>query len=221
MNIKAKNPAKHVFLDNREAIQDWLSEVGITDYTIDEQLVVNVNKSILVADKNIPYLPVQFGEIKGHFFFQNVGLKSLKGFPHTVKGRVSVVNNKLKSFRYSPDTITGDYAVNGNKFESFKNLRTKIGGVFFCHDNPLKNIDDISFEVGGQIFFRPPAYADNFQEYNVGNILGENNPDVAMSFEQFLQKIALRKLSEKLDNTLPENEENNEQSSEHMKKLKI
>lgn len=221
MNIKAKKTATHIFLDNREAIQDWLSEVGITDYTIDEQLVVNVNKSILVTDKKIPYLPVQFGEIKGNFFFQNVGLKSLKGFPHTVKGAVSVVNNKLKSFKYSPDTITGDYAVNGNKFESFKNLRTKIGSVFFCQDNPLKNIDDINFEVKGQIFFTPPQSQDNFQEYNVGNIFGENNPDVAMSFQEFLQKIALRKLNEKLGNTLPENKEKDEHSGTHMKKLKI
>jgi hypothetical protein len=35
------------------------------------------------------------------------------------------------------------------------------------------------------------------------------------------QKIALRKLNEKLGNTLPENKEKDEHSGTHMKKLKI
>ena len=63
----------------KKQIKQWLDEMGVKDYTINKNLIVDVEGDVNLSYKNLKELPVQFGKVKGNFFCSNNQLKSLKG----------------------------------------------------------------------------------------------------------------------------------------------
>lgn len=64
----------------KDDIIEWLNDYCIENYTINDDLTVDVNEYICLQYTNISLLPIQFGVINNSFYCRNnSNLKSLKG----------------------------------------------------------------------------------------------------------------------------------------------
>jgi Leucine-rich repeat (LRR) protein len=90
---------------NKEEIKDWLSQYGISNYTIHDNLVVDVHESVWLSNNNLTSLPFQFGVIKGYFYCDYNQLTSLKHCPKEVHRNFSCSGNNLTSLEYCPKII--------------------------------------------------------------------------------------------------------------------
>ena len=152
------------FFTDRNKIRIWLKENYIKNFTIENDLTVNVAGDV---DFNFSYggnysgnLPVQFGHVKGDFCCAELGLTTLKGSPHTVEGLFSCGSNPLSTLEYAPKIVKGKFIVmytnittleycpmpgedllcNDNKLVSLIGAPKEINGEFNCADNRLRSL---------------------------------------------------------------------------------
>ncbi len=98
-----------------------------TPYEITDNLVVNFNGNVNLADKGLTEIPFKMGEIKGDF---NCG------------------NNKLKSLINGPSVVSGDYFCDGNLLYSLEGVALIIGNNFDCSFSLLKSLSHGPTHVG-------------------------------------------------------------------------
>ena len=94
---------------NKDEIKEWLDSHKIKNYTINDDLTVDVNGSVSLFWRHLDCIPVQFGNVTGDFWCSKNNLKSLKGAPSSVGGHFECWCNKLESLDYLPKTIKGDF----------------------------------------------------------------------------------------------------------------
>lgn len=90
-------------------LEKLLTEYNITDYSIRNDGLVDVNGHVELNYKNFTKLPINFGHVAGNFscaYCHN--LQSLEGVPTSIDGNFSCYNcDKIKSLDYLPKQITG------------------------------------------------------------------------------------------------------------------
>ncbi len=89
------------FLKTREETQTWLAEMGIIDYTVGDDLVVNVAGDVNISNKNLTMIPVQFGVLDGDFNCSFNRLTTLIGAPESCR-IFDCYNNRLTSLIGGP-----------------------------------------------------------------------------------------------------------------------
>jgi hypothetical protein len=204
MNIQENLEEKHPFFKTITEVKSWLDDiVGLREYTIHDNLVVDVNERVTLDNMPITHLPVQFGVVHSKFICDMTGLQTLKGFPHEVFGDVSVCYNKLKTLKYSPKIIHGDYEImNNHELESLASLHSQITGDLRCYNTGLKfnDIEKWDFTVAGNItmdYDKDKPYLDKYRNKDADYIAEVN-------FILFKKMWLAQKLSQKLENDLPE-----------------
>ena len=85
---------------NKEEIVSWLSKYKITKYTIDDNLVVDVDEYVWLRSKNLTSLPFQFGIVHGYFSCHHNQLTSLEHCPKVVKGNFDCDEHLKQDIRY-------------------------------------------------------------------------------------------------------------------------
>ena len=68
----------------------WLNEMEVENFTINDDLTVDVNGNVNLFGKGLTSLPVQFGKVKGYFSCSNNQLTSL-GCPTKSRWEVSLL----------------------------------------------------------------------------------------------------------------------------------
>ena len=106
---------------NKQDIINWLDKYNIKNYTINEDLTVDVDGNVNLYSKGLTEIPVQFNKINGNFGCSDNKLTSLKGFPKEVNGYFWCSVNKLTTLEYGPEIINGDFCCSYNPFKSFTN----------------------------------------------------------------------------------------------------
>jgi hypothetical protein len=117
-------------LKTKEEIENWLDQHDIKEYTINDDLTVDVARSVFLFYDNLTEIPIQFGVINGGFFCTNNKLKSLKGSPYIVNGSFHCQNNELINLDYCPKIITENFICSDNPIKNIKNFNSKIDGDF-------------------------------------------------------------------------------------------
>lgn len=145
---KTKNCNHTAFFDNKNDIINWLEKLNIKEYTIDNELVVDVQGDVLLEYCK-SFIPVQFGIINGNFNCCDLELSSLKGSPREVYGDFNCSFNKLKSLEHCPLIIQGDFYCNCNLLKSLKGCPDILKGSFNCNHNKLKTLLYCAEEIGG------------------------------------------------------------------------
>jgi hypothetical protein len=89
------------FFKTYKETKNWLDEMKIKKYTINDDLTVDVDGSVFIvhffSDFNkIPFIPIQFNTINGNFDCSHNNLTSLKGCPFKIKKDFNCHNNDLK-----------------------------------------------------------------------------------------------------------------------------
>jgi hypothetical protein len=117
-------------LKDKKSIQNWLYNMGISDYTIHDNLTVDVNTNVYLASTNITHFPFKFNHIYGDFICCNNQLKSLKNAPTQVFGMFDCANNELTSLDFCPQKVEVlDCSFNPLQLEKFVQIELD----FFVH----------------------------------------------------------------------------------------
>ena len=87
----------------KQRIIDWLESMEIKNYIVNNDLTVDVNGEVILSNKNLLEIPVQFGVVMGNFSVSNnKKLTSLVGSPK--KCEIFYCNDcdSLKSLEFAP-----------------------------------------------------------------------------------------------------------------------
>jgi hypothetical protein len=121
----------------KKGVKEWLDFFGIKNYTISEDLVVDVKGGVDLSFRNLKNIPVVFGKITEAFNCSYNKLTSLEGAPQKVGGSFYCSNNKLTSLEGAPQKVGRGFDCSNNKLTSLEGAPQKVGGSFYCSNNPL------------------------------------------------------------------------------------
>ena len=136
-------------LKSKNEIQQWLKNNNISDYTINEDLTVDVYETVDLRSRNLTEIPIQFGIVKKDFNCYINKLESLKGCPVDVGGNFLCSGNRLTSLEHSPQSINGHFACGDNKLTNLKDGPKYVAENYVCEKNPLDNFEYLPLKVGG------------------------------------------------------------------------
>jgi hypothetical protein len=181
----------------KKEIEDWLDKHQVTNYTIRDDLTIDVKGKVNLSNKKLIKLPVKFNHVSEDFNIFANELITLEGCPNVVVGSFAVNNNKLKSFNHSPEYVGGNFHCAFNDIKDFVDLKTEIKGTLYCDNNPIINLNSLQANIEKNVYF--------YQENNINfrlegcEIFYDEKGFFNIPFIQ-VQKIQLRnKLSDTLE----------------------
>jgi hypothetical protein len=133
-------------LKTKEEIQSWLEEMKIENYTINDDLTVDVNGDVFLGRKKLNSIPIQFGTINGSMSIWDNHLVSLKGCPSKITESFDCSHNKLKSFEYCPIEIGAYFVFYANQISTFDFFPNSVGSLVI-YENDIKNIHDLKTQI--------------------------------------------------------------------------
>jgi len=126
-------------------IKEWLEEFQITSYTINDDFSIDCNDTVMIGHKNLKYLPefIQFRNILGNFWIEQIGLRSLRGCPIYIEGDFDCQNNDLIDLKFAPTYIEETFRLYGNhipisevnKFKNNSNNKWHYLSSDYGHEN--------------------------------------------------------------------------------------
>jgi len=140
------------FPTTRDEVIEVCKKYDIENYTINDDLSIDVAGGVNLAYKNLEHLPLKFNYVSGNFLCRINKLKSLEGCPRTVNGSFFCNDNELKTLEGSPQTIDGDFHCFNNELKTLEGSPQTIGGNFLCFVNKLKSFEGSPQTVGGSFY---------------------------------------------------------------------
>jgi len=137
------------FPTTREGVIQVCEKYEIKNYTINDDLSIDVDDNVHLGFKMLEYLPLKFNYVSGDFYCNNNELKTLEGCPQTVNGVFSCHHNQLKTLEGCPQTLDGDFNCSENKLKTLEGSPQTVGGYFACYDNGLKTLEGSPQTVNG------------------------------------------------------------------------
>jgi hypothetical protein len=138
------------FPTTRDEVIEVCKKYDIENYTINDDLSIDVDGSVYLEKEKLEYLPLKFNYVSGDFSCYDNKLKSLEGCPQTVGGRFNCYFNELVSLEGSPQTVDGDFDCSYNELETLEGGSQTVNGNFDCYSNELKDLEHFP-EVNGTI----------------------------------------------------------------------
>lgn len=157
------------FFKTREETEVWLKEMGVENYTINEDLTVDVDGDVTLYKKNLASLPVTFGKVSKNFDCTYNQLTSLKGGPQSIGNDFICSENKLTSLENAPQSVGGDFYCSANQLASLVGSPIFVGGHFDCSDNQLVNLKGVPQSVGGDFYCPNNPYLGEYQKITSWN----------------------------------------------------
>ena len=105
---------------DEQKIHNICKKHNIKNYTINPDGSIDVDGDVLLYNRRLKKLPLDFNIVSGYFNCSWEKLTSLKGCPKEVGGDFYCSYNKLTSLEHSPLIICG---------------------LFYCVDNPLESLN--------------------------------------------------------------------------------
>jgi hypothetical protein len=146
-----------------EEIKNWLDKYNVENYTIRPDGIVDVDNDVNLRNFKGTTLPVQFGEVSGHFDMFGTNITSLVGFPVFI-GRDFICSGckNLTSIKYAPRFIGGGFYIHDTSIKSLTGVDKvikHISGMCWCDEKVthilglllIKGITDFNIDNGGPI----------------------------------------------------------------------
>jgi hypothetical protein len=137
------------FPTTRDGVIQVCKRYGIEDYTINDNLSIDVDGDVRLDSKNLEYLPLRFNYVSGGFSCCRNILVSLEGSPQTVGGDFDCQGNELKTLEGSPQTVGTNFECSYNNLKTLEGSPQTVGGDFGCSLNGLKSLKGCPQTVGG------------------------------------------------------------------------
>jgi len=147
------------FPNNKEDIYKTCEKYGITNYTINDDMSIDVDGDVVLSYRGLVKLPLKFNKVSGYFNCYTNELKSLEGSPKEVSGNFVCIDNKLTTLEGSPEIVVGDFYCQSNKLKSLEGSPKEVGGEFNCGNNLLVTLEGGPEEFGSFYCYTNPIYS--------------------------------------------------------------
>ena len=141
------------FPTTRDEVIKVCKRYDIRNYTINDDLSIDVDDDVYLNSRSLEYLPITFNYVSGYFFCNNNKLETLEGSPQTVDGVFYCNNNNLVSLKGSPQTVNGRFDCDNNKLRDLEYF-PEVSGSINIEENTvyllvytfIKNADSFMIE---------------------------------------------------------------------------
>jgi hypothetical protein len=127
-------------LKTKKEIIAWCHQYKVCNYTINEDLSLDVNDKVNLLETGLEFLPVQFNQVKGNFAISYNNLTTLKGCPKKVLGHFICQSNQLVSLVGGPEEVTGAYIAIDNQLKNLEGICNQVSSLYL-NQNPLLKLD--------------------------------------------------------------------------------
>jgi len=124
------------FPTTREEVIQVCEKYEIENYTINDDLSIDVDDNVHLGFKMLEYLPLKFNYVSGGFGCYENKLISLEGSPKTVNGDFYCFTNELETLEGCPQTVGGDFSCSDNKLKDLEHF-PEVNGIISMRGNPL------------------------------------------------------------------------------------
>lgn len=152
-------------LKTKNSIEKWLIKQKIENYTIHDNLIVDIDGDLNVYSVKNKELVVQFGVVTGNFTCTYNLFTTLKNCPHTVGGDYICSDNRLISLEYCPTIIHGNFECHRNSITSLEYAPKKIEGNLYFHHNPIEHHLNYEFDVQNEIWLSTETILPGLEQY--------------------------------------------------------
>jgi hypothetical protein len=189
-------------LNTKNDIINWLDSMEIKNYQIHDNLIIDVNESVDISERQLIDIPVQFGTVNGNFNCFNNELKSLKGVPYHIKGEFYASRNLLNNLEFLPLSVEYNIDLAWNQFKNALNLlpllsllkNSQIQSVFLTLEQEVKAFENISFPMCShamdEIYINQFAYEFEAQQVNE---LSKYLTELYQFYQSYQEKMVLEK----------------------------
>jgi hypothetical protein len=136
------------FPNTKEEIDRVCKKYGIMDYTINEDMSIDVVGNFYLFSKSLYKLPLKFNKVDGSFYCNDNQLTTLEGAPKIVGGDFYCNNNKLTTLKGASEKVNGNFHCGNNELTSLEGAPEYVGGDFFCYRNQLTTLEGAPNTVG-------------------------------------------------------------------------
>ena|ERR1035437_2733248 len=114
---RKKDALSSLGVGQRQLIKDWLDEMDVSSYIINDDLTIDVDFNVDFTDKGLVKFPdyVKFGTVGGCFNCYQNKFISLRGCPNYVGGYFSCRDNELTSLKGCPKYVGDKFFCSTNK----------------------------------------------------------------------------------------------------------
>ena len=133
-------------LQTKDEIESWLDKMEIGNYTINDDLIVDVNGDVNFNRRDFNEIPIQFGQINGGFYVAYNNLISLKGCPTKVRDNFICPNNRLESLEYCPKVVGGIFSFEENPIKILEYLPKSVGRLI-VRNKDIEKLDILKIKV--------------------------------------------------------------------------
>ena len=137
---RTDNPLRNMGIGRRVKIEKWLDEMGVKNYTINDDFTIDIKENVDLSNKYLRSFPpfIKFRNVGGSFFCDSNQLTSLEGCPQSVGGYFSCESNQLTSLEGCPQSVGRDFSCHNNQLTSLEGCPQSVGRDFFCSNNKKK-----------------------------------------------------------------------------------
>ena len=136
----------------KEKITEICRELDLYNYHVNEDGTVDVDGTVVIYNKKITQIPINFGVVGGDFFIKDTFITSLKGAPRIVGGDFVCSDNHLVSLIGGPQEVGGYYNCVNNHLVTLEGAPKIIKKDFQCYVNQLRTLEGAPDEVHGEFF---------------------------------------------------------------------
>ena len=126
--------------ESRESIEAICVKYAITNYTINQDMSIDVDDVVNLSHQNLTKLPLKFGKVNSAFYCHSNDLTSLEFCPTHVSGNFHCNENSLTSLEGCPTHVGGGFHCGYNNQTSLEFCPTNVGRGFSCNDNPIYSV---------------------------------------------------------------------------------
>lgn len=157
--LTENNFFKNLGIGMKVQIEKWLKEHNITNYTINDDLTIDVDGYVDLIEYEEKHLPdyIQFRKVTKYFYIDNSPkLETLKGCPQEVGGSFYCYDcPNLESLKGGPKEVGIDFSCSGcPKLETLEGCPKKVSRNFYCYNigkqftkNDVKKISEVKIKI--------------------------------------------------------------------------
>ena len=122
-------------------IEETCEELGIDNYTIKNDMSINVYGEVYISKLDLIEIPLNFNIVEGDFNCYKNRIKSLQGAPKIVKGDFDAGYNKLTSLEFMPIEISSDAFFDNNDLKTLKGMTEQSNNALInLQNNKLESL---------------------------------------------------------------------------------
>jgi hypothetical protein len=125
--------------------------MGIVNYTINDDLTVDVAGDVYLSNRNLKSILIKFNEVGDSFICSFNQLTTLEGTPDEVGGSFDCNDNQLITLEGAPNEVGGDFWCFDNQLTTLEGAPNEVGGNFYCFNNQLTTLEGAPNKVGGDL----------------------------------------------------------------------